>query len=142
MSWQMHAIATYGRLIRRPRTYPTLHSARAYLKRRKTDSGPPPQLATSARYQLNRETIDGFGCYTVQSTGSQPTATAGPSVVYVHGGAYVNQIEPAHHEQPGAIHVYPLLPVPEAKPARHTLLDHIGAAFNAPRHNDDRRRLH
>ena len=35
MSWQMHAIATYGRLIRRPRTYATPQSARAYLKRPK-----------------------------------------------------------------------------------------------------------
>src|SRR6202034_3261784 len=32
-----------------------------------------------------------------------------------------------YHEQPGGIHVYPLLPVPEAKTARHTLLSHIHA---------------
>ncbi|MEE6177859.1 alpha/beta hydrolase [Mycobacterium sp. 050134] len=310
MSWQMHAIATYGRLIRRPRTYATPQSARAYLERPKTSSGPPPQLATSGRYQLNRDTIDGFDCYTVQATSNQPIPPAGPSVVYVHGGAYVNQIKPAHwrlicaiadatrrpvhvplyglapqhcaeeavqflqevtgraaqhgpvyiagdssgaglalaatqtiineganpllglslispwldialtnpaiptiakrdpwlavpglrecgrvwarhlptddnrvspifgdlhnlppidlyvgdrdifladcrrlrerigtdrityHEQPGAIHVYPLLPVPEARPARHALLDHISAALNTPRHDDDRRHLY
>lgn len=45
MSWQMHAIATYGRLIRRPRTYATPRSARAYLERPKKASEPPSQLA-------------------------------------------------------------------------------------------------
>jgi acetyl esterase/lipase len=307
MSWQMHAIATYGRLIRRPRTYATPQSARAYLNRPKSASGPPSQLATSARYQVTRDTINGFDCYTVQSSSSETIAADRSSVVYVHGGAYVNQIERAHwklvcaiadatrrpvrvplyglapqhcaeeaidllgtvmgraaqrgpiyiagdssgaglalaatqtviiagatpplgltlispwldialtnpaiatiarrdpwlavpglrecgrvwarhlpaddnrvspihgelhnlppidvyvgdrdifvadcrqlrdsigsdrltyHEQPGAIHVYPLLPVPEAKPARHTLLSHIHATVNAPRHDDDRR---
>lgn len=47
-----------------------------------------------------------------------------------------------YHEQPGAIHVYPLLPVPEAKPARHALLHHIDTALNATRRIDDRRRHH
>lgn len=310
MSWQMHAIATYGRLLRRPRTYATPQSARAYLTRRKSAGEPPARLAKSARYQLTRDTMHGFGCYTVQAKSGQPIPADGPSVVYVHGGAYVNQIQRAHwrlicaiadatrrpvhvpryglapqhcaeeaihflqeetaranqhgpvylagdssgaglalaatqtivsetatppvgltlispwldialtnpaiptiaardpwlaapglrecgrvwaghlpaddnrvspifgelhnlppidlyvgdrdifvadcrrlrerigadgisyHEQPGAIHVYPLLPVPEAIPARHALLDHIDAALNAPRHNDDRRHLH
>src|ERR1700761_9331502 len=96
MSWQMHAIATYGRLIRRPRTYATLQSARAYLQRPKTSSGPPPHLTKSAGYHVTRDTVDGFGCYTVQARGGQPSAADGPSVVYVHGGAYVNQIQRAH----------------------------------------------
>jgi acetyl esterase/lipase len=30
-----------------------------------------------------------------------------------------------YHEEPGAIHDYPLLPVPEAKPAREALIEHI-----------------
>jgi acetyl esterase/lipase len=96
MSWQMHAIATYGRLIRRPRTYATPQSARAYLSRPKKASGPPPQLTKSARYQLTRNTINGFDCYTVQSSSGQADSVPRASVVYVHGGAYVNQIERAH----------------------------------------------
>jgi acetyl esterase/lipase len=96
MSWQMHAIATYGRLIRRPRTYATLQSARAYLSRPKKAGGPPRQLAKSVRYQLTRDTINGFGCYTVQSSSVESSAADRASVVYVHGGAYVNQIERAH----------------------------------------------
>jgi acetyl esterase/lipase len=96
MSWQMHAIATYGRLVRRPRTYATPQSARAYLKRPKSASGPPSQLAKSARYQLTRDTINGFDCYTVQSSSDETIAAGRSSVVYVHGGAYVNQIERAH----------------------------------------------
>src|ERR1700753_2131886 len=96
MSGQMHAIATYGRLIRRPRTYATPQSARAYLKRPKTASGPPMRLANSARYQLTRDAVNGFDCYTVQSSSSATFAANRASVVYVHGGAYVNQIERAH----------------------------------------------
>lgn len=96
MSWQMHAFAAYGRLVRRPRTYATTQAAGAYLARSKGSSRPPRQLTKSTRYLLNHDTIDGFDCYTVQSTGKQTTATAGPSVVYVHGGAYVNQIQSAH----------------------------------------------
>lgn len=30
-----------------------------------------------------------------------------------------------YHEEPGAIHVYPLLPVPEAKPGRTAIVEHI-----------------
>jgi acetyl esterase/lipase len=30
-----------------------------------------------------------------------------------------------YHEEPGAIHVYPLLPVPEARPAREAIVNHI-----------------
>jgi acetyl esterase/lipase len=98
MSWQMHAIATYGRLIRRPRTYATPQSARAYLERPKKASAPPPQLTKSTHYQLTRDTINGFGCYTVQSSGGETSAADRASVVYVHGGAYVNQIERAHRK--------------------------------------------
>ncbi|BBY66839.1 hypothetical protein MHEL_50820 [Mycolicibacterium helvum] len=74
MSWQMQAIATYGRLIRRPRTYATPQSARAYLNRPKSASGPPSQLATSARHQVTRDDIDGFDCYTVHSSNSETIA--------------------------------------------------------------------
>ncbi|BBX41665.1 alpha/beta hydrolase fold domain-containing protein [Mycobacterium simiae] len=96
MSWQMHAIATYGRLVRRPRTYATERSARAFLNRAKKSGKPPSRVATSARYHLTSTTVSGFGCYTVQSAGGEPIPERGPSVIYVHGGAYVNQIEPAH----------------------------------------------
>ena len=96
MSWQMHAIATYGRLVRRPRTYATPQSARAYLKRPKSAGGPPSQLAKSARYQLTHDTVNGFDCYTVRSSSCETIAADRSSVVYIHGGAYVNQIERAH----------------------------------------------
>ena len=95
MSWQMHAIATYGRLIRRPRTYATPQRARAYLERPKTAGGPPSQLANSAHYQLTLDAITGFDCYTVQASSGVVAAAPRASVVYVHGGAYVNQIQRA-----------------------------------------------
>jgi acetyl esterase/lipase len=96
MSWQMHAIATYGRLVRRPRTYATPQSARTFLNRPKSAGRPPPQLAKSARYKLTRQTVYDFDCYTVQSGCGGGSAEGGASVVYVHGGAYVNQIQRAH----------------------------------------------
>lgn len=96
MSWQMHAIATYGRLVRRPRTYATERSARAYLDRPKKSGKPPSRLATSGRYHLASSTVRGFDCYTVQSASGEPIPARGPSVIYLHGGAYVNEIQPAH----------------------------------------------
>lgn len=96
MSWQMHAIATYGRLVRRPRTYASERSARAFLNRPKKSGKPPSRLATSARYHATSTSVSGFDCYTVQSAGGEPITERGPSVIYVHGGAYVNQIAPAH----------------------------------------------
>ncbi|MCV7228168.1 alpha/beta hydrolase [Mycolicibacterium komossense] len=96
MSWQMHAIATYGRLIRRPRTYATTQSARAYLKRPKRAGTPPSRLTKSTRYQVAHETISGFDCYTVKSNICGASAASRASVIYVHGGAYVNQIDRAH----------------------------------------------
>jgi monoterpene epsilon-lactone hydrolase len=38
-----------------------------------------------------------------------------------------------YHEQPGAVHVYPLLPAPEGRAARRELIAHIGAALGPPR---------
>jgi hypothetical protein len=33
--------------------------------------------------------------------------------------------ELTYHEEPGAIHVYPLLPVPEAKAGRAAIVEHL-----------------
>ncbi|MCV7346509.1 alpha/beta hydrolase [Mycolicibacterium rhodesiae] len=96
MSWQMHAFAAYGRLVRRPRTYATTQAARAYLAKPKGRGQPPAHLGRSTRYRVSHEIVGGFDCYTVQSTNCGTAGGDGPSVVYVHGGAYVNQIQPAH----------------------------------------------
>ncbi|PWK40105.1 alpha/beta hydrolase family protein [Actinoplanes xinjiangensis] len=37
-----------------------------------------------------------------------------------------------YHEEPGAVHVYPLLPVPEARPGRQAIIDHIAATTTRP----------
>lgn len=36
-----------------------------------------------------------------------------------------------YHEEPGALHVYPLLPVPEARPGRRMIVDHITSVVAA-----------
>lgn len=41
-----------------------------------------------------------------------------------------------YHEEPGAVHVYPLLPVPEARPGRQAIIDHIMATTGAARPSD------
>lgn len=141
MSWQMHAIATYGRLVRRPRTYATERSARAYLNRPKKNGEPPSRLATSDRYRLTSATVSGFRCHTVQSASTEPIPTRCPSVVYVHGGAYVNQIAPAHWRlvcaiadatrRPVHVPLYGLAPQHHAEEA----IDFLGHVISRASHN-------
>jgi acetyl esterase/lipase len=38
----------------------------------------------------------------------------------------------SYHEEPGALHNYPLLPVPEARAGRRMIVDHIGATLGVP----------
>lgn len=37
-----------------------------------------------------------------------------------------------YHEQPGAVHVYPLLPVPEARGGRQAVIDHLSSVTGGP----------
>jgi acetyl esterase/lipase len=37
-----------------------------------------------------------------------------------------------YHEQPGGVHVYPLLPIPEGRTARRQLIAHISGCLNSP----------
>jgi acetyl esterase/lipase len=96
MSWQMHVMAAYGRLVRRPRTYATVRSARRYLAQPKRAGEPPSQLARSELYHVTRESSGGFACYTVQSARRASVAAVGSSIIYVHGSAYVNEISRPH----------------------------------------------
>ncbi len=42
-----------------------------------------------------------------------------------------------YHEEPGAIHVYPLLPVPEAKAGREAIVGHVHATLTRPGQRSD-----
>lgn len=103
MSWQMHAFAAYGRFVRRPRTYATAASARSYMQRPKQSGEPPSWIARSRHYRVARHSVGGFTCYTVESRCFELTATSRGSVVYVHGGAYVSEIQSVHWKLVAAI---------------------------------------
>ncbi|MCX2711300.1 alpha/beta hydrolase fold domain-containing protein [Mycolicibacterium sp. J2] len=137
----MHAIAAYARLVRRPRTYATTQSARDYLAKPKGSGQPPSHLGRSNRYLVTHETVVGFDCYSVRSTTDR--TNDGPSVVYVHGGAYVNEIQPEHWKMICAIvdatgcsvqvPLYGLAPQHRAEQAIDFLLEVTGrAALRGP----------
>jgi acetyl esterase/lipase len=91
-SWQMHAVAAYMRLMRRPRTYATASTAAAWMARPKQMPDPPERL--NRRHRVSRSVIDDFAVYTVTAERSPTTRTG--SIVYVHGGGYVNEIHRQH----------------------------------------------
>lgn len=63
----------------------------------KADAGPPRRLYR--RHRVGERTVAGFRCVTVA-----PRAHAqGGSVLYLHGGAYVNEIAPQHWSLIGAL---------------------------------------
>ncbi|MHA3020971.1 alpha/beta hydrolase fold domain-containing protein [Mycobacterium sp. BMJ-28] len=94
MSWQMKAVRIYARARRRPR-FTSQKATTALLALPKTSSTPPKWLPR--RHDVDRRSVDGFDVYTVRpkalaSTASRPTG----GIIYVHGGAYVSQIQEEH----------------------------------------------
>jgi acetyl esterase/lipase len=94
MSWQMRGLAALARLLRRPRTYATAQSARSFLARPKGSGDPPSWLARTDR-RVSQYELGGFTCYTVESDSSELGGATG-SIVYVHGGGYVSEIQSVH----------------------------------------------
>ncbi|HEX2312354.1 MAG TPA: alpha/beta hydrolase [Thermomonospora sp.] len=90
MSIRMKAVAFYLRARYKPRLA-TAERARALIDAPKGDPSPPARL--TGRHRVNRRTDAGFDCYTV-------TARTGPTppkaVIYLHGGAYINEITKRH----------------------------------------------
>jgi len=96
MSWQMYAAAAYTRVLRKPRTYGSARSAADFLARPKPAARPPVTLARRKGDRLSRRTFGAFDCYTLRPS-DQATAVADRgSIVYLHGGGYVNEINSAH----------------------------------------------
>ena len=95
VSWQMSAVAVYMRLTRK-RRYATAAAAAGRLTKPKGPAAPPANLAR--RCQLTRESVGGFDVYTVRSERTGTTTNNPATVIYLHGGAYVNEIQPQHWE--------------------------------------------
>jgi acetyl esterase/lipase len=92
----MHAAAAYTRILRKPRSYGSTRAAAAFLARPKTDPRPPVALRNQSKERLSCNTFGVFSCYTLWP---RVRVAGGPdrgSIVYLHGGGYVNEIRSAH----------------------------------------------
>jgi len=89
MSWQSKAVAAYLKSTRK-RRYSTPESAECVLAAPKSPSLPPRRLTN--RFDVATKWIDGFDVHTVSPDASDHSAT----VIYLHGGAYVNEIQRLH----------------------------------------------
>lgn len=89
MSWQSKAVAAYVRSTRK-RLYSTSAGAERVLAAPKGPSRPPRRLAK--RFDMTKKSIEGFDVHTASLESSDHSAT----VIYLHGGAYVNEIQRLH----------------------------------------------
>lgn len=89
MSWQTRAIAPYLRVTRK-RRYAAAARAQRALAAPKGPSHPPRRLAR--RFGVRTTTVDGFDVHHVRSPRAQQSAT----VIYLHGGGYVSEIQKLH----------------------------------------------
>lgn len=106
-SWQMTAVATAIRLTR-GRRLRTEAGGRRLIAQPK--GSPVPPLSVSSRCTVRRTEVNGFAVYVIRSTaavgtvggdrdrdsGGDGDAGGSPAVVYLHGGAYVNEIVGQH----------------------------------------------
>ena len=84
-SWQMRAVATYVRLTRK-RRYATEDAGRAFLHSTKGPSAPPAGALNGCTVEHRR--LKAADVHVVRRRG----ATEHGAVVYLHGGAYTNEI--------------------------------------------------
>jgi epsilon-lactone hydrolase len=88
MSWQMRAVALYLRMTRK-RRHSTTAAAERVLAEPKGPSAPPRRL--TRRFGVTKKTVGGFDVHVVSPDGS-----ISATVVYLHGGAYVGEIQRQH----------------------------------------------
>lgn len=93
LSWRSRALPAVVRLTR-ARAYRSAQTAREHIDRRASHPqfyGPPPGLRKDVNLHLDRESV--WPTYSLTSQGlHEPRAT----VVYLHGGAWVNEIASQH----------------------------------------------
>lgn len=88
-SWQMNAVAAFTRLVYQ-RGFATEQAGRRILHRPKRPSTPPEPIARRFRVTTSRE--HGFDLHRLET--GRPDS--GVTVVYLHGGAYTNEIVGPH----------------------------------------------
>jgi acetyl esterase/lipase len=93
MSWQMKALALYLRITSKSR-FATAAAGARRLAAPKGPSAPPSAL--TRQYDVSRATIDTFNVYTVRKRAQGATRGQRATIIYLHGGAYINEILPPH----------------------------------------------
>ncbi|MCW2579539.1 MAG: Esterase/lipase [Blastococcus sp.] len=88
-SLQMRVVRAFLRVAYKPRMA-TLDRARKRIAEPKGPSYPP--RAVRARYDVTSRRIHGFPCHTVAPRGTRAERAA----IYLHGGAYINEISSQH----------------------------------------------
>jgi monoterpene epsilon-lactone hydrolase len=88
-SLQMRVVRAFLRVAYKPRMA-TLDRARKRIAEPKGPSYPP--RAVRARYDVTSRRIHGFACHTVAPRGTRAERAA----IYLHGGAYINEISSQH----------------------------------------------
>lgn len=87
-SWQMRAVAVYVRLTRKKR-YATEEAGLAFLHSAKGPSTPPRDVLAAC--EVSTHQVQGRDVHVVRRRGVAPPTGKGV-VVYLHGGAYTNEI--------------------------------------------------
>lgn len=116
-SWQSRALPTILRLSGRGRAYASAEAARAHIEAREARPepfGPPPRLRPDVTIEF--QTRAGWPIYTLTPKSGSPRRT----VVYLHGGGWVNEIQRQHWQLAAQIvdraratvivPIYPLVP--------------------------------
>jgi acetyl esterase/lipase len=93
MSWQMKAIAAYLRLTRKP-GFATAAAGAARLAEPKGPSAPPGRVTRHC--DVTHTTVDTFDVYTVRPQRDNSVTAPPATIIYLHGGAYVSEIQHPH----------------------------------------------
>ena len=89
MSWQMRSLAAAITLVRKVRP---ASEARAQRRLAAPKKSPAPPAWLTQRFDVTTRNVDGFDVHTVSPAGSDHCAT----VIFLHGGGYVAEIEKSH----------------------------------------------
>lgn len=129
-SWQSRALPTLLRLTGRGRPYSSAEAALAHIEQRarhRDPFGPPPRLRPEVTVELQRRSE--WPIFTVTPTDDPPERT----VIYLHGGGWVNEIQSQHWKlvaqiADGAqarviVPIYPLVPVATAAEVLPVIVD-------------------
>ncbi|OBK95515.1 esterase [Mycobacterium asiaticum] len=129
-SWRSRAMPAVLRLMGRGRAYASAETARAHIEQRARHPqlfAPPPRLRPEVKIALERR--NDWPIYTVRPRDHEPDR----AVLYLHGGAWVNEITPQHWQLAARmavsaraevlVPIYPLVPSATAADVLPTIVE-------------------